>query len=210
MCNGTGYDKESMEDDRFDNPYKIIISKSSDDPPDFIEKLEEEFGDIEENGDEIIIPVDPDLPNIITKEIRQKVENNLIGYSKEDKERFMHGFDYYYNYILSNDKSLEVEGAKLASEITDDEIENIQYREKEKMAKRIEELRGRPAIIRLKRLPKNEELEIEAHEFLDSFFNQSTGNNFTAYIRDLGDRIVLDGWYMSKADWFDVIEDGQK
>jgi len=66
---------------------------------------------------------------------------------------------------------------------------------------------GRKAVMKLKRLPTNEELEkygCEASDFIEAFHKQSVGNDFRAYVRDLGDVVELDNWRIIKADWFEV------
>jgi len=62
------------------------------------------------------------------------------------------------------------------------------------------------AIMKLLRLPTESELDLttmEAHTFLDAF-NTKLISGFSAEVEEQEDCVILDGWIISKADWFVV------
>ena len=65
------------------------------------------------------------------------------------------------------------------------------------------------ALMVLKRLPTEDELEetggMEAHAFLNAFYKMAV-SGFIANVEDKGDSVTLDGWSISKADWYSVVD----
>ena len=56
----------------------------------------------------------------------------------------------------------------------------------------------------LKRIPSQNELEIEIHSFFESF-NENAVEPFIAKVEFDGEQVEIDGWLINKADWFSII-----
>lgn len=145
-CDGTGYDNQAIEEARHNNPHFLIVNKEDDDPQNLKEELEEEFGEIEENNDEFIIPVDPGsefYPSITAQDIQE--QEQLLKddeCTEEDSHKFMCGFREHWD--IYKDGTLEKDGAEEANEIINNKYEDILHIRKSEIEKKVKLIRGVP------------------------------------------------------------------